>query len=114
MKYKTIMLLLSSLILSPTLWADDTPKGNPEKGKDFYEICSGCHGLSGEGNPALQAPRLAGQYDWYIVKQLMNFKAGLRGSAEGDNAGAMMLPMASTLPDEQAVHDVAAYITTFN
>ncbi len=114
MKNKNIALLASLLIYTSNPWADETQPGDPTKGREFYGICAGCHGLSGEGNPALKAPKLSGQYDWYIVTQLMNFRSGVRGSSEEDTNGAMMRPMSLTLPDDQAVKDVAAYIATLN
>ena len=54
---------------------------------------------------------LSGQHDWYLVRQLQNFKGGIRGGS-GDSFGAQMVPMASLLADEQAMKDVAAYIGT--
>ncbi|MEE8157339.1 MAG: c-type cytochrome, partial [Gammaproteobacteria bacterium] len=57
-------------------------------------------------------PALAGQHDWYTVRQLQYFKDGIRGTASGDTFGAQMRPMAMTLADEQAMKDVAAYINT--
>ncbi|MBX2885777.1 MAG: c-type cytochrome [Granulosicoccus sp.] len=84
--------------------------GDPAKGKAFYASCAGCHGADGMGNAALNAPRLAGQLEGYLVTQLKNFKAGIRGTAEGDNGGAMMAPMAAMLATDQAIEDVAAYL----
>jgi cytochrome c oxidase subunit 2 len=61
---------------------------------------------------AMNGPRLTGQYDWYLIRQLQNFKAGIRGSDPKDNYGAQMRPMTMTLADEQQVKDVVAYIQT--
>jgi len=88
----------------------DSVVGNASAGKELYMGCSGCHGADAMGNDGLKAPRLAGQKAWYIVTQLNNFKAGLRGTISGDKGGAMMRPMASLLKSDQAVADVAAYL----
>ncbi len=59
----------------------------------------------------MNAPRLQGQYDWYLVRQMENFRNGTRG-VEGDVYGRQMAQMARMLPDAQAVRDVVAYIQT--
>lgn len=84
--------------------------GDPEKGKALYSTCGACHGMNGEGMEALNAPKLAGQEEWYTIRQLQNFKNGIRGSNPKDTYGMQMAPMAQTLPDDQAMADVAAYI----
>ena len=76
-------------------------------------MCAACHGAQGEGNPALNAPKLAGQGDWYLKRQLQYFKSGARGAHEKDTFGKMMAPMAATLADEAAIDNVVAYIKTF-
>ena len=84
--------------------------GDPAKGKTLYATCGACHGQNAEGMEALNAPKLAGQEEWYPVRQLQNFKAGIRGTNPKDTYGMQMAPMAQTLPNEQAIADVAAYI----
>lgn len=93
---------------TPELSAGDAAKGKTH----FQAVCKTCHGEKGEGSRALNAPRLAGQADWYVIRQIDHFKAGIRGTNPGDAAGMQMRPMAMTLVDEQAVRDVAAYILT--
>ncbi len=87
--------------------------GNVEAGKATYALCATCHGPAGLGMETTHAPPLAGQADWYIVAQLKKFKAGMRGTMAGDTMGATMRPMSMTIPDEQAMKNVAAYIATF-
>ena len=87
--------------------------GDAEAGKAAYAVCGACHGQGGLGNEQLKAPPLAGQADWYLVSQMKKFKSGIRGAAPGDTMGATMRPMAMTMPDEQAMKNVAAYIATF-
>lgn len=89
-----------------------TVKGDAAAGKKLYETCSACHGARGEGNAALQSPALAARSDWYLVTQLANYKAGLRGGDERDTYGAQMRAIAATLADEKAIADVVAFIST--
>lgn len=84
-------------------------EGDPENGKNLFAVCAACHGAAGEGNQALNAPANAGQDEWYVARQLNNFKSGIRGAHPEDTFGAQMRPMAMQLADEQAVLDVAAY-----
>jgi cytochrome c oxidase subunit 2 len=86
--------------------------GDPEKGKQYYATCSACHGQNGEGNEQLGSPPLRGSSDWYLKTQLSNFKAGVRGANPNDGLGAQMRGMSYTLPDDQAILDVIAYIET--
>ena len=92
---------------------DPTVKGDSEAGKAAYVICQACHGSAGEGNKTLNAPRLAGLQDWYVTRQLKNFKSGIRGTKSGDMFGMQMRPMAMSLTSEEAINNVAAYIATF-
>jgi cytochrome c oxidase subunit 2 len=89
-----------------------TPTPDLVAGQAQYAVCSACHGASGEGNVALNAPKIAGQEAWYLERQINNFKHGLRGSNKDDMFGAQMAPMAATLVDDTAVKNVVAYITT--
>lgn len=91
-----------------------TLEGDAIRGKSYYAVCASCHGIDGMGNEALSAPSLVGQQDWYLVSSLRRFKSGARGADPEDLHGAQMRPMAATLPDEQAMRDVAAYILTLN
>jgi cytochrome c oxidase subunit 2 len=86
--------------------------GDPAQGQPFYAVCAACHGANGEGNVALNAPKLAGQEDWYVRRQLDYFKTGVRGSHPDDVYGAQMAPMANTLATEAMVSNVAAYIAS--
>lgn len=94
----------------PTQKAPQVVLGNPDAGKKQYEVCVACHGANGEGNQALNAPPLTHSSDWYLLTQLKNFKAGLRGAdAALDASGASMRGMANIL-DENAAINVVDYI----
>jgi cytochrome c553 len=56
------------------------------------------------GIPAQKAPRIAGQHDWYIAKQLQDIKAGVT------RKNPVMIPFVSKL-SEQDMKDLAAYIS---
>jgi cytochrome c oxidase subunit 2 len=86
--------------------------GNAAAGKPLYAVCAACHGSQAEGNPALHAPKLSGQGDWYLKRQLKYFKNGARGTHDKDVFGKMMAPMAATLGDDAAIDNVVAYINT--
>lgn len=88
------------------------PAADVAAGKTAYATCAACHGANGEGNVALNAPRLSGHGAWYLERQLKLFKEGVRGTHEKDVFGKMMAPMAATLADDKAVADVAAYIAS--
>ncbi len=89
-----------------------TIDGDIELGKQAYETCIPCHGEFGQGAQALDAPRLSRQHDWYIVRQLENFRSGIRGSHQNDIYGAQMRIMSQMLESDERVRAVAAYIAT--
>lgn len=74
--------------------------GNPAKGKEKAATCSGCHGEDGNGvDPNL--PKLARQYEGYLVKALKDYKKGARKNP-------IMNSMAESLSEED-MKDIAAY-----
>ena len=89
-----------------------TINGDLEAGKAAYVMCQACHGSAGEGNKTLNSPKLAGLQDWYVARQLKNFKSGIRGTKSGDMFGMQMRPMAMSLANDEAINNVAAYIAT--
>lgn len=99
--------------LSPPA-AADTVSGDAAQGKAGYATCTACHGANGEGNQALNAPKLAGQHDWYVVRQLQNYKSGVRGGDPKNVFDMQMRPMAMILTTDDAVNNVAAYINSLD
>jgi cytochrome c oxidase subunit II len=97
----------------PTFSQTQTQKnGDAAAGQALYAVCSACHGAQGEGNKALNAPKLSGQAEWYLSRQLMNFKQGARGAKAQDVNGKVMVPMAATLVSPADVANVTSYIRT--
>lgn len=86
--------------------------GDAGRGEQLYASCAGCHGSDAMGIESMGAPQLAGQNDWYLVTQLKNFKASLRGDQSGDTYGQQMRSMVTVLADEQDIIDVVSYINT--
>ncbi|MDT8427993.1 MAG: cytochrome c oxidase subunit II [Pseudomonadales bacterium] len=81
-------------------------------GATLYATCASCHGAQGQGNPALNAPKLNGLQPWYISRQLKYYQEGIRGANPDDTYGQMMAPMAGMLADDTAINNVAAYIAS--
>lgn len=74
--------------------------GNPQTGKSKAASCASCHGEDGNSENSM-FPRLAGQYESYLVRALSEYKSGARSNP-------MMMGFASTLSEED-MKDVAAY-----
>ncbi|MGI9257250.1 MAG: c-type cytochrome [Gammaproteobacteria bacterium] len=104
-----IVAYIESLPAEP---ATPTITGDVARGQELYRSCSACHGENGDGIWALNAPGLAGMTDWYIARQLQNFKDEIRGAHRSDAYGHQMMLLADALRDEQAINDVVAYINT--
>lgn len=80
-----------------------TGMGNPVAGKEKSELCQGCHGADGNSIDPL-IPKLAGQYDKYIAKQLRNYQLGVR-------THQIMNAMAATITDEDLA-DISSYFAS--
>ncbi len=93
---------------------DSTPtiSGDVDRGKDLFNTCKSCHGVQGQGIWALNAPRLNGISDWYLIRQLENYKQGIRGSHPSDLFGKQMTLLTGMLRNEEDMKDVVAYINT--
>lgn len=89
-----------------------TVSGDVTAGKQHYTPCAACHGYNAEGNESLRAPALTGLDDWYLIRQLENYKSGIRGGDPADTYGRQMQASAALLTDEQAIRDIVSYITT--
>ena len=85
--------------------ADEKPAtwGDAKAGQTKSGSCAACHGADGNAADA-QYPKLAGQHERYIAKQLLLFKTGERESP-------IMQPMAAAL-GAQDMRDIGAYFAT--
>jgi mono/diheme cytochrome c family protein len=71
----------------------------------FQKKCIVCHGKNAEGKKSQNAPKLAGQFDWYTVKQLSDMKAQRR-------INAVMQPYLKGL-EEKDFKEIAAYLAKY-
>ncbi len=74
--------------------------GDAEVGKTKAIICGSCHGVDGNSTFG-EWPKLAGQHEQYIVRQVKLFKSGNRESA-------VMAPMIVNVTEQDAA-DIGAY-----
>jgi len=93
------VLLITSLF-SFALTGQAVIAGDAAAGKEKSASCAACHGMDGN-SPAPNFPKLAGQGEGYIVKQLQDFKSGKRVDA---TMNAMAAPLSET-----DMADLAAY-----
>jgi cytochrome c553 len=77
--------------------------GDATAGQAKAAVCGACHGMDGNSADA-QYPKLAGQSEQYIVRQLTDFKSGKRQNP-------IMMGMAAPL-SEQDMHDLGAYFSS--
>ena len=87
-------------------------RGDAAAGASDYTTCAYCHGNRGEGSWSTNAPPLAGRSDWYLVRQLQQFRQGHRGRHAQDFHGAQMARLSNVVPDGEPTADLLAYINT--
>ena len=75
----------------------------------FKNLCVQCHGAQGEGSATLRAPSIAGLPAWYVRAQVLNFKAGRRGTEAHEPQALVMAATAKVLQDEH-VEALAKFI----
>lgn len=75
----------------------------------FQRLCAQCHGTDGGGDKSIEAPAIAGLPDWYVERQLHNFRKGIRGTHPLDIAGTRMAPMARYFRNDEDLTAVAKY-----
>jgi len=78
--------------------------GDIAKGKASSATCAACHGADGN-SPVAMYPKLAGQNEKYLVKQIKDFKSG-------DRKNDVMAPMAAMLTTDEDIDNVAAYFAS--
>jgi cytochrome c553 len=88
---------------APAATAAAAKPGDAAAGQAKAAVCGACHGMDGNSADA-QYPKLAGQSEQYIVRQLTDFKSGKRQNP-------IMMGMAAPL-STQDMHDVGAYFAS--
>ncbi|WP_312396739.1 c-type cytochrome [Stutzerimonas kunmingensis] len=104
--------VLVSLLLTLGITGMAHAAGDAEAGQDKVAVCGACHGVDGN-SPAPNFPKLAGQGERYLLKQLQDIKAGSTpGAAEG--VGRKVLEMTGMLDplSDQDLEDIAAYFSS--
>lgn len=105
-----IQVIAEFLAALPPVAPQPSIEGNAASGEKQYQSkCGACHGSTGQGNDALNSPRIVGIGDAYLVRQVQAFRAGLRGAAPGDTYGKQMAMMAALVSDSE-LNDIAAYL----
>ena len=74
--------------------------GNPERGQEKSLSCQACHGPDGN-SPVPTFPKIAGQHQDYLLRSMLDYKAGVRTNAI---MAAIVAPLT-----EQDMEDLAAY-----
>jgi cytochrome c553 len=88
------------LILGIAFSVNAQAEGDPAAGKEKAKPCASCHGADGN-SMAPNFPKLAGQYEDYLIHTLHAYKSGARQNP-------IMQGMAAPL-SEQDIEDLAAY-----
>lgn len=77
--------------------------GDAAKGEELSATCAACHGADGNSQIPTN-PKLAGQYESYLVQALKDYKSGARQNA-------IMSGFASAL-SERDIKDLAAWFAS--
>lgn len=78
---------------------------DPGRGAVTYKLCHGCHRAGGLGSEDGLYPRLAGQHDTVLIKQLVDIRNGVRDNPK-------MYPFADQHAiSTQDIADLAAYLS---
>lgn len=103
MKLFSAMAAAVGILAAATVQAADAP-ADPAKAQQIVTtVCAACHGA--DGNSVIPVnPKLAGQHEGYILKQLTEFKSGVR-------KGTVMNGMAAPLSPED-MKSLAAYFSS--
>ena len=98
-----VSLLLTLGITGAAVAAEGPVKGNATAGQAKAAVCGACHGPDGN-SPAPNFPKLAGQGERYLTKQMQDIKSGKRTVLE-------MTGLLTNLSD-QDLADIAAYFAS--
>lgn len=91
-----ILMIAVLMLCSTPAWA----AGDAVAGKEKAATCQACHGVDGNAQAPIY-PKLAGQYESYLLRALLDYKSGERKNA-------IMAGMVMSL-SEKDMADLAAY-----
>jgi len=89
--------LMKALTLTP----------NIENGKGLYGLCRECHKKHGHGSKTGLVPQLAGQHREILIRQLAEFRAGIRPSEDMET-----VTEEGEMGEPQDIADLVGYIAT--
>ncbi|HAY45147.1 MAG TPA: hypothetical protein DCY55_02565 [Gammaproteobacteria bacterium] len=103
---------LAALFSVSVVSAQQYPVGSDQgvDGEELFSVCGFCHGMQGQGGPALDAPPLAGMEAWYIERQLKAFKNRVRGMHPEDVPGMQMSIVSGMARNDATIRNVAKHI----
>jgi len=84
--------------------------GDAEAGQQKSAVCAACHGPDGNA-PSDMYPKIAGQHESYLLKQLKDYKLAAETCGEQGRANAIMQGQVMML-SEQDMADLAAYFAS--
>jgi cytochrome c553 len=99
------MKALLGIVATITLLSTSAMAQDAARGKTLYAKCIQCHGENGEGNEKMKAPKIAGQFDWYIASSIKQFQAGV------ERKNPTMRPFIKNLSNTD-IADLAAFISS--
>jgi cytochrome c553 len=110
--HPTVRLTLIAAALSSTACYRPDGAHPTISGQEMFRACTACHGDHGQGNPAIQAPAIAGLPAWYVEAQITKFRTGLRGAHPDDYEGLRMRPMSRQMMNPAEIKAVVGYVST--
>lgn len=93
------------LVAAAVLFSGVASAGDADQGKKVAEEkqCAACHAADGNSTIAMN-PKIAGQYESYLLQALSDYKSGARNNA-------IMSGQAVNLTDQE-MRDLAAYFSS--
>lgn len=101
---------LAAVVASFAVMASTAQAGDAAAGKAKSAVCAACHGADGNSATPMW-PKLAGQNEAYLLKQLKEFKKGMETQGAQGRYEPSMSPMAAPL-SETDMADLAAYFAS--
>ncbi len=95
---------LSALLLTLATSTMALAQGDVQAGQTLTAVCAACHGPSGNDSLLPNVPKLGGQGERYLTKQMQDIKSGAR-------AAPLMTGMLNAFSD-QDLADIAAYFSS--
>ena len=104
--------VIVSLLLALGVTGAAHAAGDAAAGQTKAALCAACHGADGN-SPAPNFPKLAGQGERYLLKQMHDIKAGTAATA-APGEGRKVLEMTGMLDalNDQDMADIAAYFSS--